>query len=102
MIHEKTRTAASGYLALVVLPLLTILFGWLFIRAATVNDVVPAVLYMGGLVLTFICFKGFFMVHPNQAKVLQLFGTYVGSVRQNRATLGKSVLFKRARVFASS
>jgi regulator of protease activity HflC (stomatin/prohibitin superfamily) len=82
MIHEKTRTAASGYLALVVLPLLTILFGWLFIRAATVNDVVLAVLYMGALVITFICFKGFFMVHPNQAKVLQLFGTYVGSVRQ--------------------
>jgi regulator of protease activity HflC (stomatin/prohibitin superfamily) len=82
MIHEKTRTAASGYLALVVLPLLTVLFGWLFIRAATVNDVVLAVLYMGALVITFICFKGFFMVHPNQAKVLQLFGTYVGSVRQ--------------------
>jgi regulator of protease activity HflC (stomatin/prohibitin superfamily) len=29
-----------------------------------------------------ICYKGFFMVHPNQAKVLQLFGAYVGSVRE--------------------
>jgi regulator of protease activity HflC (stomatin/prohibitin superfamily) len=29
-----------------------------------------------------ICFKGFFMVHPNQAKVLQQFGSYVGSVRE--------------------
>jgi regulator of protease activity HflC (stomatin/prohibitin superfamily) len=37
---------------------------------------------MLALVVTLICFKGFFMVHPNQAKVLQLFGTYVGSVRQ--------------------
>jgi len=82
MIKEITRTAASGYLALVVLPLLTILFGWLFIQSATANHVIPAVLYMFGLVITFICYKGFFMVHPNQAKVLQLFGTYVGSVRQ--------------------
>ena len=82
MIQENTRAVASGYLALVVLPLLTLLLGWLFIRSATANQVVPAVLYMLGLVITLICYKGFFMVHPNQAKVLQLFGTYVGSVRQ--------------------
>ncbi len=81
-IQEKTRTAASGYLALVVLPVLTLLFGWLFVRSAVVEDVVMAVIYVLVLVVTFICYKGFFMVHPNQAKVLQLFGTYVGSVRQ--------------------
>jgi regulator of protease activity HflC (stomatin/prohibitin superfamily) len=82
MIQEHTRTAASGYLALVVLPLMTILFGWLFIRSATASQVVSAVFYMLGLLITFVCYKGFFMVNPNQAKVLQLFGTYVGSVRQ--------------------
>lgn len=82
MIQEKTRTAASGYLALVVLPALTLLMGWMFIRSAVANEVTPAVIYMLGLVITLICYKGFFMVHPNQAKVLQLFGTYVGSVRQ--------------------
>ena len=82
MIQEKTRTAASGYLALVILPLLTLLFGWYFIRSAIAEQVTYAVLHMLGLVITLICYKGFFMVHPNQAKVLQLFGTYVGSVRQ--------------------
>lgn len=82
MIQENTRTAASGYLALVVLPLLTLLFGWYFIRSAIAEQVTYAVLHMLGLVITLICYKGFFMVHPNQAKVLQLFGTYVGSVRQ--------------------
>ena len=82
MIKEITRTAASGYLALVVLPLLTILFGWLFVQSAAANHVTPSVLYLFGLVITLICYKGFFMVQPNQAKVLQLFGTYVGSVRQ--------------------
>jgi drug/metabolite transporter (DMT)-like permease len=50
MIHENTRAVASGYLALVVLPLLTLLLGWLFIRSATASQVVPAVLFMLGLV----------------------------------------------------
>ena len=34
------------------------------------------------MIIVLICYKGFFMVHPNQAKVLQLFGAYVGSVRE--------------------
>lgn len=82
MIQEKTRTVASGYLALLVLPAMTLVFGWLFVRAAQVGNEVAAVLYALVVLVLFICYKGFFMVHPNQAKVLQLFGTYVGSVRQ--------------------
>ena len=82
MFKEITRTAASGYLALIVLPSLTILLGWLFLQSAIADRATSAVFYMFGLVVTFICYKGFFMVHPNQAKVLQLFGKYVGSVRQ--------------------
>jgi regulator of protease activity HflC (stomatin/prohibitin superfamily) len=82
MIKENTRAVASGYLALVILPALALLLGWLFVGSATQEKVVPSILYLLGLVVVAICFKGFFMVHPNQAKVLQLFGTYVGSVRQ--------------------
>ena len=82
MIQEKTRNVASGYLALLVLPAMTLVFGWLFVRAAQVGNEVAAVLYALVVLVLFICYKGFFMVHPNQAKVLQLFGTYVGSVRQ--------------------
>lgn len=81
-IQEQTRTAASGYLALVVLPLLLALLGWSLIRYGPTNAMVINVLNIAGLIITLICLKGFFMVHPNQAKVLQLFGTYVGSVRQ--------------------
>jgi len=82
MIQEKTLTVTSGYLALVVLPALTLTFGWLFIRSARAEDPVFAVIYVLLLIAVLICFKGFFLVNPNQAKVLQLFGTYVGSVRQ--------------------
>ena len=81
-IQEKTRSVASGYLALVVLPALTLLLGWLLVRSIIAADILFIVVY-GILALTvFICYFGFFMVHPNQAKVLQLFGTYVGSVRE--------------------
>jgi regulator of protease activity HflC (stomatin/prohibitin superfamily) len=82
MIREKTRSAASGYLALVILPGLTLLIGWQFVRSAIAENEVLAVVYLLLLVAVLICFKGFFMVHPNQAKVLQLFGSYAGSVRE--------------------
>jgi regulator of protease activity HflC (stomatin/prohibitin superfamily) len=82
MIQEKTRKVASGYLALVVLPVLSLSLGATFIYMMKGQQFVGAGLAALGFVVVLICYKGFFMVHPNQAKVLQLFGTYVGSVRQ--------------------
>lgn len=88
MIKETTRKAASGYLALLVLPVLTVYVIWLFVTSIIevletfTGSLVPAALYLVALIALLICYRGFFMVHPNQAKVLQLFGTYVGSVRQ--------------------
>ena len=35
---------------------------------------------------------GFFIVNPNEAKVLQLFGNYVGTVEGARPALGQPVL----------
>jgi len=81
-IQEKSRNAASGYLALVVLPALALLLGWFIFNSASTGSNSLAVMGIFGLVVVLICFKGFFMVHPNQAIVLQLFGSYVGSVRQ--------------------
>jgi len=56
--------------------------------------------------LVFILWFGFFMVHPNQAKVMQLFGTYVGSVRQTglrwaNPFYSKDVVSLRVRNFES-
>ncbi len=80
-IREKTRNVASGYLALVVLPLLTAGFVYMLVRSVQAESVLFIILNIVALVVMLILFMGFFMVHPNQAKVLQLFGTYVGSVR---------------------
>ena len=81
MIKEIQRNCASGYLALVVLPALFIANGWMFyegVKAESVYLIVFAVLIA---IVLLVCFMGFFMVHPNQARVLTLFGTYVGSAR---------------------
>jgi len=81
-IQENTRTVASGYIALLVLPLVTAGIIWMLVRSIQAFSIPYIVLNIVLLVIMLILFLGFFMVHPNQAKVLQLFGTYVGSVRQ--------------------
>jgi regulator of protease activity HflC (stomatin/prohibitin superfamily) len=81
-IQENTRKVASGYVALVILPLLTAGVIWWLVQSIQAASVALIVLNAVLLVVLLILFMGFFMVHPNQAKVLQLFGTYVGSVRQ--------------------
>ncbi|MDX1556128.1 MAG: SPFH domain-containing protein [Xanthomonadales bacterium] len=82
MIQEISRKTASGYLALVVLPLLTIAVIWAFVHAAAAQNIMWAMGSALAFLVLGIGYKGFFMVNPNEAKVLQLFGTYVGSVRQ--------------------
>jgi regulator of protease activity HflC (stomatin/prohibitin superfamily) len=81
-IQENTRTVASGYIALLVLPLVTAGIIWMLVRSIQAFSIPYIILNIVLLVIMLILFLGFFMVHPNQAKVLQLFGTYVGSVRQ--------------------
>ena len=81
MIKEIHKKYASGYLALFVLPVLFIANGWMFITAVK-SMTIPMIIFSVLLaVVLLICFAGFFMVHPNQARVLTLFGTYVGSAR---------------------
>lgn len=81
MIRENERKVPSGYVMLVVLLVLQLAtFYWLFIGAmrqspATVIAAVLAAIIVG------ILWAGFFMVHPNQARVLQLFGAYAGTAR---------------------
>jgi hypothetical protein len=79
MIRETERKVPSGYLMLVVNLLLQLAtFYWLFksIQAQSVPSLIAAVVVS---LLVAILWAGFFMVHPNQARVLQLFGAYAGT-----------------------
>ena len=79
MIRENVRKVASGYLMLVVLAGAQIGFGYAIFRSLVVMNV-PGIIGFGlASVVVAICWAGLFMVHPNEAKVLQLFGKYVGT-----------------------
>ncbi len=81
MIRETRRSVASGYAALFLLLVATaIVIYWLVqaIIAVSVWQIIAASLV---LIALFIAFFGLFIVNPNEARVLQLFGAYVGSVK---------------------
>lgn len=74
MQKEKKVSPMSGFAALAAL------FG---LGIATLPTFAMGLPFIGVLLMVcalVVCF-GFFMVHPNQAKVLQLFGKYVGTAK---------------------
>lgn len=82
MIREQTRTVSSGYLMLVVLAAGQLGFGYLIFRSATAMSLTGIILATLASVVVAICWVGLFMVHPNEAKVMQLFGKYVGTTHE--------------------
>jgi regulator of protease activity HflC (stomatin/prohibitin superfamily) len=83
MIQEHSRKVVSGYLMVVVLLALQLGCGWA-VFAAVRNGSVGGAL-AGGLAFAVVValWIGLFLVHPNEAKVLQLFGKYVGTVHES-------------------
>ena len=76
MIHEIERKLASNYgmiAALFIAHLLTLYALILAIQAASAAAVIATVI----LALVILV-----LVHPNESKVLQLFGKYVGTARE--------------------
>ena len=82
MIREKLKKALSGYLMIVVLIIAQgVSVYWLIeaISAQSIGGTIAAVL---SNIFVAILWAGLFMVNPNEAKVLQLFGKYVATVRE--------------------
>lgn len=82
MIHENTRSVSSGYTMIAVLVAAHgALFyaAWLSVRAQSVGGLIATVV---ASLLVAVLWAGLFMVHPNEARVLQLFGKYVGTVHE--------------------
>ena len=77
MIEERQASTYNGYMVILVLFLLTVIIP---IGVAVLPPTLKVVLIILGIVVA-ICWFGFFMVAPNQGRVLQLFGRYVGSER---------------------
>jgi regulator of protease activity HflC (stomatin/prohibitin superfamily) len=81
MFREIKRTVSSGYLMIVVLLLAHLVLGFVMVRAVHAQSLLLLVTAIVATVIVLVCWGGLFMVHPNEAKVLQLFGKYVGTAR---------------------
>jgi len=80
MIREEVKKVSSGYLMIVVLGTAQIMFGYLLVASGRAQWVVGLLLAILASIIVIVCWIGLFMVQPNEAKVLQLFGKYVGTV----------------------
>jgi regulator of protease activity HflC (stomatin/prohibitin superfamily) len=82
MIREHAASSGNGMLAL-VLGIAGIIgsFVLLIVSARRSADPVGIVLAMGGLLASLLLLKGLIVVNPNEARVLQLFGNYRGTVK---------------------
>jgi regulator of protease activity HflC (stomatin/prohibitin superfamily) len=96
IIREISRNGASGYLALVIIPVLMILDIWMVRNAVLAENIPLFIVSVLVFVVLLVGLVGFFMVHPNQARVLTLFGTYVGSARETGLRWANPFYAKRA------
>ena len=78
MQDETAASTTSGYPMLVVLPV-TVVTG--IAGAALLSGIAIKILSLIVAILALICLAGFYMVAPNEGRVLQLFGQYVGTDR---------------------
>ena len=86
MIREKQRSVSSGWgiLGILVAIQLAALYG-LYLGIEAVDDGGAPTGLLGSIaigVLATLMYVGFFIVNPNEGKVLQLFGAYKGTVRE--------------------
>ncbi len=81
MIREQERHVANGLVVIPLLVGLSLFNVWWFIQAvayASAGSIIAAVILA---ILLVLAWCGFFNVSPNEAKVLQLFGAYRGTVK---------------------
>jgi len=82
MIREIKRKVLSGYLMIVVLAVVQLGLGYVIDQAIQAQSIATVISAGIASIIVLVCWGGLFMVHPNEAKVLQLFGKYVGTVHE--------------------
>jgi len=96
MFREVEHKTVPGFTALILLIALSLVGGY-ELRGAILAQSVPGMAGWGlGAALIVLGWAGLFMVNPNQAKVLQLFGRYVGTVKTQGLNWANPFFMKRA------
>lgn len=94
--HREKRLSVASGVGMLCLLILFILLAIAGVAVFGIWRVIPVVIFCALCipVLIFLMF-GLFMVHPNEAKVLQLFGSYQGSVYDTGLRWANPFLSKR-------
>ena len=82
MVRERPLRAANGFVALIVLLALAGIAGYRLLLAAREAELLQAALWVLLLMVAVTCLSGLFVVNPNDARVLTLFGKYIGTVKE--------------------
>jgi regulator of protease activity HflC (stomatin/prohibitin superfamily) len=81
MIREREHAALSGWLALAVLVVAFAFAVWQLVESIQAGRAGWIVACIVGIAFIVFLAAGLFIVNPNEGKVLQLFGRYVGTVK---------------------
>lgn len=104
MTRETNMKTLPGGIALLILLIATFGIGYWLVQSiyrvseapvVTTPDVLSVVFASVAAFATLIAWFGLFVVHPNEAKVVQLFGKYVGTVRKAGLHYGNPFYSKR-------
>lgn len=82
--REYAATTQSGYVMLLMSLAMVALAAWLFVGAVRGEGPPPLLPLVGALVIGFLglmILSGFYMINPNEAAAIQLFGAYKGTDR---------------------
>ncbi|MHB1048663.1 MAG: SPFH domain-containing protein [Bacteroidota bacterium] len=82
-ITEKPGSKINGYLMLFLVIGLSIFNVYWLVMMIQIEETWMLWIFIPALIVNFIALGGFFIVQPNEARVLVLFGKYIGSVRES-------------------
>jgi regulator of protease activity HflC (stomatin/prohibitin superfamily) len=95
MYRERQYSAANGLLILLVLLVVAILAFATLTQAAPQQNVPVIIASVVTMIVAIFLMGGLFLVNPNDAKVLVLFGKYVGTVKHDGFFWANPFLVKR-------
>jgi regulator of protease activity HflC (stomatin/prohibitin superfamily) len=95
MIREQVRDVISGWVMLPLLLAAEVALFVVFAIAGNNEGVLLAISAAFGMLIVFVLMLGCFIVNPNEAKVLLLFGDYKGSVKSAGFKWANPLLKKR-------
>ena len=81
MIREAERSGIPGLPMLLFLLVGGGLVAWAVVGAAAAQALVRVLSWMAVEIILIVCLFGFFVVNPNEGRVMQLFGDYNGTVK---------------------